>query len=835
MSAFSKRLAAWQSRRAGTIVAAAFLVGAASLFLVKDLGLNSAWTALLPENAPSVQDLEHIQGRVGGLSTLTVALQSEAKDVEAMQAFARDLVEALEGEESGVISSVDWNVTAYADFVWEHRHLYAEREDLEEIRDALQERLRHERATANPFYIDLEDEEPPDPSELIERMQSQAEEGREKLDRFPGGFYLHPDRDLLVLFVRADLKGGDAIGSRGLMRLVDRTVADLDPASYGAGDLTVEYAGDVVVALEEQEAIARELVIATVATIVIVLLAIYFFFRRLRSIVLLGGALIPPVLVTFGCAELAVDYLNTSTAFLGSIVIGNGVNPNIIWLSRYFEERRRGAEVEASIAATHQNVWLGTLTASLAAALAYGSLMVTDFRGFRDFGIIGFIGMVLCWLGALVLLPALTALFERWRPLGATDDGTTGRGVYAALFSRIVHRSPRGVLAFSVLLTLASGIFVTRAVLADPLEYDFKKLKSNREGTTAARAINRRVHEMVGSSAQGNGIAVVVDHVGDLEPLEDALEEREGEVPRDTPVDEEGTPLWLSVHSLRDLLPKEQEAKLPLLADIRQTLLDLREFADDEQREEIDAHIPPEELATLGLDDLPEPVARSFTERDGTRGRILVIEANRSIWDGKYLLAWSRALREYDTESGDPAHLAGRGPVFADMIDVVVRDGPRAILWSFLATLVLSLLTFRRLRERLLTMMSLLLGIGWMAGLMASIGMKLNFLNFVAFPITFGNGVDYGVNVMRRYSLETDDDNPDAVRAAIENTGGAVILCSLTTIIGYTSLYTSANQAINSFGLAMAISEVTCVVSAVLTMPAILLLLSRRDRAADDE
>ena len=40
---------------------------------------------------------------------------------------------------------------------------------------------------------------------------------------------------------------GDAIGSRGLMRLVDRTVADLDPASYGAGDLTVEYAGDVVV------------------------------------------------------------------------------------------------------------------------------------------------------------------------------------------------------------------------------------------------------------------------------------------------------------------------------------------------------------------------------------------------------------------------------------------------------------------------------------------------------------------------------------------------------------------------------------------------------------
>ena len=50
-----------------------------------------------------------------------------------------------------------------------------------------------------------------------------------------------------------------------------------------------------------------------------------------------------------------------------------------------------------------------------------------------------------------------------------------------------------------------------------------------------------------------------------------------------------------------------------------------------------------------------------------------------------------------------------------------------------------------------MALFGLLLGILLMAGAMAASQMKLNFLNFVAFPITFGNGVDYGVNVLRRW------------------------------------------------------------------------------------
>ena len=69
-----------------------------------------------------------------------------------------------------------------------------------------------------------------------------------------------------------------------------------------------------------------------------------------------------------------------------------------------------------------------------------------------------------------------------------------------------------------------------------------------------------------------------------------------------------------------------------------------------------------------------------------------------------------------------------------------------------------------------------------------------------------------------------------AIERAVAETGGAVILCSLSTVIGYLSLFVSANRAINSFGAAMAISELSCLFAAVLGLPA--LIYWRATRAA---
>ncbi|MGB8332054.1 MAG: MMPL family transporter [Polyangiales bacterium] len=817
MSTRLEKLADLQTRRPFMILFLAALISAASLPFIRNLGLDSRFIALLPDSRSSVQDLEKVSDRVRGLSALTIAVQSPSKNVDAMRRFIGDLVQRLEAHPPDEIGIIDWNVGAYDDFVREHKYLYASLDLLERLRDALEERHDKEVLKNNPFWIDLEEDDKRESLEdVLDELESESERGEEKSERFPDGYYQHENEDLIAMFIRSEI-GSDANTAGRIIDTVQAEIDALDPASY-APDLKVTLSGDVIIAEEEQQAIARELVLATTLTLAVVLLLIVLFFGRPRAVVFLGVGLVPPVLASFAVADMTVDSLNTSTAFLGSIIIGNGVNPNIIWLSRYFEERRAGADVHDAILGSHRNTWLATMVASGAAGLAYGSLMITDFRGFRDFGIIGGVGMVLCWVSAITVLPSAVAAYERFRPFPSGKERARRWGRFADAFAALVERVPRGVVAASVLLSLVSAALVTYAVIQDPFEYDFRNLRSVREeGNSEARLVQWRVNDILPSHEQGRGIAVLLDSIDDVPVIEKQL-------------DAMPPSIHGGHHSLLDFLPKDAAQKLPLLAEIRELAIDIREYIDDEDTlRKIDDNIPPEVIEIPTLADLPDEVALRFAEKDGTRGRIIIVQESDefSIWEGRYLVQWADALRTLRMSDGSRPPLAGRAPVFADMIGAVYDDMPKAIVAAFLATVVLVLASFRG-RDSLLSIMALLMGILWMAGTMAGLGMKLNFLNFVAFPITFGNGVDYSINVLRRYRLEEQAGNPEPILSAVRLSGGAVVLCSLTTIVGYTSLYVSANQAMNSFGLAMAISEVTCLMAAVLTMPAVMILLSQR-------
>ena len=92
-------------------------------------------------------------------------------------------------------------------------------------------------------------------------------------------------------------------------------------------------------------------------------------------------------------------------------------------------------------------------------------------------------------------------------------------------------------------------------------------------------------------------------------------------------------------------------------------------------------------------------------------------------------------------------------------------------------------------------------------------------------PITFGIGIDYAANLYQRYR----ELGPGRAKEALATSGGAVALCSLTTILGYSALLIADNRAIFSFGLTAVIGEVACLSAALVALPTLLML---RDRAA---
>jgi len=101
-----------------------------------------------------------------------------------------------------------------------------------------------------------------------------------------------------------------------------------------------------------------------------------------------------------------------------------------------------------SIVAGHQPV--GTLGGDAVGRrwqplAAYVSLVAMDFRGFRQFGVIGRLGMVLCWIAPFLLAPSLIA----WLDKGRLRRSASGRRVYGpwdwlAIASRALRAFRRG-------------------------------------------------------------------------------------------------------------------------------------------------------------------------------------------------------------------------------------------------------------------------------------------------------------------------------------------------------------------------------------------------------
>jgi predicted RND superfamily exporter protein len=235
--------------------------------------------------------------------------------------------------------------------------------------------------------------------------------------------------------------------------------------------------------------------------------------------------------------------------------------------------------------------------------------------------------------------------------------------------------------------------------------------------------------------------------------------------------------------------------------------------------------IPPADLRPFGAADLPATVRRHLVDSDGRIGTpVLVYQAgNVDVWDGRDVLRFSDELRSIGLPQDAP--VASMLLLLGDMLDSVAQDGPRATLLSLAGVTILVLVAFgagkrsvRFAADAGWVLASLAVGVLWFGGLAGALGLRLNMLSFIALPITFGIGVDYATNVFQRRRVDEARSIGDVVRT----TGGAVALCSLTTILGYSSLLAARNRALISFGVLADLGEVACLAAALVALPAVL-------------
>ena len=790
------------------------------------LGFRPEFSELLPDNKPSVIEMRRVAERVPGVATLTVVAEIEdGHNRAALKRFVDELVPKLDALGPEKVGAVDYGAKDARAFFEKNELLFANLQDLREAHGEVLERYDYEVAKATGTLLD-DEEAPPPPISVgsLERSlrgkQQAAPSKNQPTQKYPDGYYMNDQGTLIAVLIRTPVSG--KAEKAGLKREVERLVASLGPTSFDP-TMRVAYTGNVITGEEDYDAIVKDLMHVGGWGLLGVFLSVLLFFLRVRTLVALGVTIIVSLLWTFGLTRLTIGYLNSSTGFLVSIIAGNGINYGIMYMARYVEARRDEAEdVATSIQLAHRDSWLPTLAGSATAMLAYGSLVLTDFRGFEQFGIISGYGMILCWIATYTLLPAFLAASERILPSfrGVSNERSRLRGYYGLGFAKLARFAPRGVVVAGALVGAVCLYASARYLSGDPMEYDMKNVRNERTDPSSASVLNGRVDDVVGRLGQ-SGMAIVTDRLDQVPMLEAELDKRWAAAP-------DGEKPFERVVTIFSLLPSEQAAKIPLINEMRDRIVRARKrgFLSDAEWKKIQPHLPTGELVPLTIADLPEQVARPFTERDGTRGRIVYIApaTGWSVWDARYLMRWADSYRRTRLPNGEVIQGSGSAVIYADMIKTIAEDTPKAIWFSALGSILVILAAFRLGRQAWGVFIPWLLGIGGLFAYLYFSKTMLNFLNFVAIPITIGIGAEYAHNMMQRHRIE----GPGRIYHVTVETGGAVILCSLTTTIGYLALTLSINQGIRSFGRAAAVGEIACVIAAVLVLPAALFWMAKR-------
>ena len=655
------------------------------------------------------------------------------------------------------------------------------------------------RQAINPFMVDDLFADPEAPADDAGSDLARWEEEYES--ELPSRYYVNADSSVLVLSALPAGSGGLGY-SRRMVADVRRIVEETNPTSY-APDMEVFYGSNIKNRIDEFEAISSDILGTAGYGVSGVFLVLAIIFRSFLSALLISISLFASLTWTFGLTYLFIGQLNTITGFLFVVLFGMGVDYGIHAMARYRESREAGLDSHGAI---HRMVCLSgsaLVTTALTTSAAFFSLMLLEFRGFSELGLITGVGMIFAVTAMIVFLPALIILAENLGLMKVKPvEGKELKGTKKPLpFARTS-------LVAGTALALAALFFFSEV----PFQYDFTNLRIITEER------EQYSQETSGVFTQSESPALVL--VDSPEEVDEVVRLIERKMETDTL-----TPTIASVRSIFSIIPPNQEERLEKIAALKTLVLeDVDGNVSDEDQLRVDRmkrFLDVSEPFTW--EDFPEKDRQRFMTKAGEPGNFVFIYPSVALRDGRNAIAFRDDIGTFVGETGKIYHAASSNIIVADMLSMITHEGPLAVLLSLGVTFLIIYVSTKRIKPTLLIMTPLLYGIAWMGGIMYFMGMELNFFNVVVFPSLVGIGIDDGVHIYHRYKEE----GPGSLPFVLRRTGLAVGVTTITTIVGYSGLLMAHPPGLQSIGLLAVVGLSTTFVSAVWILPAMLEVFDR--------
>jgi len=566
------------------------------------------------------------------------------------------------------------------------------------------------------------------------------------------------------------------------------------------------------------------------------------------------------LLWTGALATALVGTFNLLSVAFVVLFIGLGVDFGIHFTLRYREQVLLGESARDALVNAASGTGGALGLCALTSAIAFFSLLPTDYIGLAQLGLIAGAGMFVALGTTLTVLPALLSLVPLRRFLPSHGEQRRKAGADNGNAARPSHRpeASRWALPLAYPRATLAGFAVACAgalLASDGISFDSDPLRLKDPESESVRTLldlhasGTPVH---GAEVLAENIAqarILAHELSSLPQVDDAItltsfipgeqEEKlaiidemalvaEGAIDPESSLVDIGDPARLQARKafLTALSERERSHESSALETITRALhrfATALERVPDTRLRELEQRLLgtlPRRIAALAsaleaepvtLGNLPASIRARYLAADG-RTRIEIRPA-RDLMDRPARRAFVAAVRSVAPRA------TGSAVVIEGAERTILGALAEAGLISFSATFLLLWLVLGRLRLATLALVPVVAAGLLTLGVTALFGISFNFANVIVLPLLFGLGVDFAIHLIARAREEGTSE-----RALHTTTPRAVALSAYTTVGSFGSIMLSHHPGTAGMGLLLTLALALGVLSSLLVVPAVLRL-----------
>ncbi len=769
-------------RHPGVLILLALVLCVLSIRTASQLSYNPRMDNLLPQELELIKEFNHVVEKIGGSGPLVLVLENldprkAPKVIERLTLGLESLPE---------VRYVDSKIPK--DFIDNHQLYMAPLRDLMKLEDLMDEAIDYARGQLSGFFtLDPEDFNPDALKKLADKYQIFEDIDPHYKGRKKQNYYI---------FVQPQGTVTDTDFTSYFVFYINQKIEQLNLYKHAPG-LKIHFTGSLMVRLEENETVVRDLkkaalLAATLATLIIVL-----YTRSGFSIPLIIVPLLLSLSYTFALTKVFIGHVNIISGFLVAILMGLGVDYGIHLYIRFKQELLKGRTIRDAVETVMTQVGRSSVIAMLTTISVFSILVFSDFKGFSEFGKIAVMGILCAFITYFFIFPAQVLFYDKVHWLRKPRPR-----VFTLKISNLYSSSPWFLILLFILLMTGSALLLPGL----KFEYDFQELRGHSPAAD---------YETASTNDFGYAFSptvILTPKKENLFYIHQALEKIKYENEKDSTI---GLHLSLNLFS-----KKEYESKKEVLKRIREVFeenediiqlsLGKRRF---EKLKKLIYSKPFDENA------VPEILRKKFTIEDEYI-LLMYSPADKNFFDVRNIykledeiLALKEHLKQYDIETA----ILNENLLAAEILDWVKEKGPKALGIAMGLVLLILVIDLQSLRLALNTFLPLFLGLALTGALMSVFHVKLNFINFVMLPSIVGIMIDHCI-----YLAHHILDNPKrSTIESVKETGSAILLCAGTSLAGYVSLNISSHNGIRSIATLVELGIITCTISALFMLPAL--------------